>query len=232
MSLRARLGKTILKRIESAPAIQERMARSERTMPVIRAAHRAAYGSLDDEAAKINLREQLNGGAEILEEALADLHSRDGYINDRVYRLLASVATDTDVAVIPVERAALFAEEGEIGRMPMKQAFRRLAELEPRLLDLEHQTPSASQENQPGSCELPKHVREQLHQLVGGGTSNDHELLHTALASSIVHQYLQILAGNTRLGAPDVAYFDSPIKHFVSSHLLFDFKRKDTPKRM
>jgi hypothetical protein len=230
MSLGARLGKVILKRIESSPAVQERMARSERTMPVTRVAHRVAYGSLDDEAAKLSLREQLDVEPEVLDEALADFHSRDDYINDRVYRLLASVATDTEVAAIPTERVELFAEEEAIGRIPIKQAFDRLAEIEPRLLDLERQMLNASQKNQPERCELPRHVREQLSHLVGGGVSDVHGLLHTTLATSIVHQYLQILAGNTRLGTPDVAYFDSLIKHVVSSGVLFDFKGRDRPK--
>jgi len=49
MSISGRLGRAVLRRIESSPGVQEQVARSERTMPVTRAAHRVAYSALDDE---------------------------------------------------------------------------------------------------------------------------------------------------------------------------------------
>jgi hypothetical protein len=44
-----------------------------------------------------------------------------------------------------------------------------------------------------------------------------------------VHQYLEILAGNTRFGTPEIAYFDSPIKHFVATGVI-GFKRSKHPR--
>jgi hypothetical protein len=235
MGLGARLGKAVLKRIEASPGVQEQIARSERTMPVTRAAHKEAYSPLDDEAAKASLCERLEAerevtGPEVVQEALTHFRQRDEYIDDRAYRLLAAAATDTAVAPTPLERADLFAQEEEIGRMPMEQAFERLAEIEPGLLYLKSQIEAVETNGDRSDCGLPKHIREPLHRLVGGGASSNHELLHTTLATSIVHQYLRQLAGDKRLGTPDVAYFDSPIKHFTASSVLFDFRRSKRPR--
>jgi hypothetical protein len=230
VGLGALLGRAVLKRVESSPKVQEAMARSARTMPVTRAATKAAYTSLDDEAARLELSGELNADAEVIRETLANYPSRDDYIADRAYRLLAAAATGSAVATMPAERADLFTQEEEIGRTPMVQAFARLAETEPGLLEIEQQTRPVIEDHDLDQCGLPKEIRHRLARLVGGGARSDRQLLHTPLATSIVHQYLQILAGNARLGTPDVSYFDSPIKHFVSSHTLFDFNGRDRPK--
>ncbi len=107
-----------------------------------------------------------------VEEALTHFHRRDDYIDDRTYRLLAAAAADTTVAPIPLERVDLFAQEEEIGRMPMEQAFGRLAEIEPGLLDLKSQVEAVEKNCDPGSCGLPKPMKEPLHRLVGGGASS------------------------------------------------------------
>lgn len=232
MGLGGQLGRAVLKRIEASPGVQERIARSERTMPVTRAARKEAYSPLDDESAKVSLCERLEAEPEIVEETLTHFGRRDDYINDRAYRLLAAAATDTAVAPTPPERAKLFAQEEEIGRMPMEQAFERLAEIEPGLLDLKSQIEAVETNGDRNDCGLPKHIREPLHRLVGGGASSNHELLHTTLATSIVHQYLRQLAGDKRVGTSEVSYFDSPIKHFTASSVLFDFRRsKRTDRR-
>jgi len=235
MGLGGRLGKAVLKRIEASPAVQEQMARSERTMPVTRAAHKEAYSPLDDEAAKARLCERLEterevAGPEVVQEALTHFRQRDDYIDDRAYRLLAAAAANTAVAPIPADRAELFAQEEAIGRMPMEQAFQWLAEIEPGLLDLKSQVEAVEQSNDPGSCDLPKQIKEPLHRLVGGGAGSDHELLRTTLATSIVHQYLRQLAGDKRVGTSDISYFESPIKHFTASGVLFDFRRSKRPR--
>ncbi len=235
MGLGGRLGKEVLKRIEASPGVQERIARSERTMPVTGAAHKAAFSPLDDETVKAKLREDLDADPEIveeavaLEEAVAHFHRLDDYIGDRSYRLLSAVAAGTAVASVPPERAELFAQEESIGRVPIEQAFQRLAKIEPGLLNLKSQAETLEKNGDSRGCGLPKHIKEPLHRLVGGGARSDNDLLHTTLATSIVHQYLEILAGNTRFGTPDVAYFDSPIKHFVATGVI-GFRRSKRPR--
>ncbi len=106
--------------------------------------------------------------------------------------------------------------------MPIERAFQRLAELEPRLIGVKHIAEGGSQGEDGDACGLPQRLRKELHGLVGGGANEQHELLGTTLATSIVHQYLRQLGGDARMGDPRVAFFDNPNKHFVAS---FSFGR-------
>ena len=202
MSLKEQLGKAVLKRFEAMPAVQAQMERSKRVSPSQRAARELAYSSLNDEAAKTALAERLSADAGVLKEATIDLaRRRSDYIDDRAYRLLSAAAAGTAVQPIPPECQELFAEEEAIGRMPIEQAFQHLSGLEPRLIDVKRQAQAGTQDGEGGACGLPEHLRKELHGLVGGGASDDHELLRSALATSVVHQYLLQLAGNTRLAS-------------------------------
>ncbi len=225
MSLAGRIGKAVLKRIEASPRVQAQMASLERTGPVILAARNAAYSACDDEAAKAKLCDRIQVGPQLVDEALSNFDHRADYIADRAYRLLAAVAAGTVVAPIPQEQAELFGQEEAIGRAPIERAFEQLAAIEPGLLDAKRRAETIQREADPSGRGLPTPVREQLGQLVGGGARSDHQLLHSTLATSVVHQYLAILVGNSRLGTPDVAYFDNPIKQFVASGVLLDLRR-------
>jgi hypothetical protein len=212
MSLKGRLGTAVMKRIEAMPAAQAAKERSQRISPVQRAAKEAAYGPLDDEAAKVVLGDRLEDEPEVLKEATIDLaRHRDDYIGDRAYRLLSAAAAGTAVQSIPPERQELFTGEEAIGRMPFEQAFQRLAEIEPRLLDIERQTRAAEVDDK-GS--LPLDVNRRLRSLVGGAAERDDELLRCNLASSIAQHYLRVLAGDSRSGSPDMSFFENPRKTF------------------
>ena len=227
VSLTGRLGRAVLKRIEASPAVQGKVERSERMGPVIRAAWAAAYSPLDDGETKLKLQKQLESlgvAPQLVAEALADFGMHDGYIDDRACRLIAAVAEDAAVEPIAQGLAELFAEEEALGRLPMNLAFRRLADMEPALRDLEQQARSVSA----GEDRLPQAITQPLRQLVGAGACTDHELLCTNLATSIAHQYLEMLAGNTRLGTADTPYFDSPRKQVIRSAMLVDRRH---PKR-
>jgi hypothetical protein len=225
VGLGKRVGTAVLKRIEASPGVQAQVARSERTAPVTRAARKAAHSPLDDATVAAELGEQLDAAPSVTEEAIPQFDRRDDYINDRAYRLLKAVAAETAVEQIPPERAELFREEEALGRMPMEDAFRRLCELEPGLGNAKTQTERAATSGNSEACGLPKELREPLARLVGGGARSDRELLHSSLATSIVHQYLGILAGDQRSGAPEVSYFESPVKHVVTTGVLFDLSR-------
>jgi len=227
MSFKGWLGSAVMKRIDAMPAIQAAKERSERISPAQRAAREAAYGPPDDEAAKVALAGRVGDEAEALKEAAIDLAKRrDDYIGDRAYRLLSAAAAGTAVQSIPPERRGLFAAEEAIGRVPIEQAFRRLAEIEPRLLDVERQARGASLADN-GS--LPSDMDRRLRSLVGGAAERDDELLRSNLASSIVHHYLRALAGDSRCGSPDMPFFENPRKTFSvtiairrSTHAPFD----------
>lgn len=229
MGLKAQLGKAVMKRVEAMPAVQAQKERSERISPVQRAARKLAYISQDDETAKLALAELLEADSDVVKEATIDLaQRRDDYIDDRAYRLLSAAAAGTAVLPIPPERRELFAEEEAIGRMPIEQAFQRLAELEPRLIGVKHMAERGGQDEDGDACGLPQRLRKELLGLVGGAANEHHELLRTTLATSVVHQYFLQLGGNARMGNPSVAYFDSPTKHFVAS-VSFGRPRGRTP---
>lgn len=226
MSLGGRLGRAVLKRIEANPEFQAQKERSERTMPVMRAAQRAAHSSLDDETARTELRESLAQDPQVIDETLNHFRQRDTYIDDRAYRLLAATATDAPVAPVSQELAELFAREEAIGRMPIERAYQRLAEIEPRLLDLERQARIVQADDDAGQRGLPKHIDQPLRRLVGAGADSDHELLHINLATSIAHHYLEFLAGDSSLDTPDTPYFNSRSRRVVFSSVLWKARRQ------
>jgi len=212
MSLKGWLGSAVMKRIEAMPAVQAAKEHSERVSPAQRAAREAAYGPRDDEAAKVELAGRVADEAQALKEAAVDLAKRrDDYIDDRAYRLLSAAAAGTAVQSIPPERRELFTAEEAIGRMPIEQAFRHLAEIEPRLLDVERQARGASVADNGG---LPVDMARRLRSLVGGAAERDDELLRSNLASSIAQHYLRVLAGDSRCGSPDMPFFENPRKTF------------------
>jgi hypothetical protein len=124
---------------------------------------------------------------------------------------LSAAAAGTRVQSIPPERRDLFTEEEKIGRMPILQAFQRLAEIEPRLLDVERMTPATGVDDN-GS--LPPNVDRRIRSLVGGAAERDDELLRSKLASNIAQHYLRVLAGDSRCGSPDMPFFENPRKTF------------------
>jgi hypothetical protein len=227
MSLKARLGNAVRKRIEAMPSVQEAMARSRRLAPIHSAARRAAFGVLDDEAAKVMLRGQLNADPALIREATIDLAKRrDDYVTDHAYRLLSAAAAGSPVQPVPPERADLFAAEEALGRMPLEKAFERVAKAEPRLGDVRRRVSGQSAGSEHSECAaLPEEIKKQVIELVGGGARNEDELLQTNLATSIVHQYLHLLAGDTASGPATVSYFDHPRKAFVATGRLWGARR-------
>lgn len=227
MSLKARLGKAVQRRIEAMPSVQQVKASSERIVPIQQAARRAANSTVDDEVAKEMLSEQLEAEPAVIKEATINLSRlRDDYIHDRAYRLLSAAAAGSAVQPIPPERADLFAAEEALGRMPLGQAYEHLAATEPRLKDMRRRVSGKSSGAPDGECAaLPAEIKQELSELVGSAATNEDELLRTNLATSIVHQYLQLLAGDTRSGPATISYFDHPRKAFVATGRLWGARR-------
>jgi hypothetical protein len=221
MSLKGRLGSAVMKRIEALPAVQAEMERSERTGPSERLAMKLALSPLEDDAAVAKLRAQVDTGPAILEEAaIAMSKQRDDYIHDRAYRLISAAAADSVVQRIPPERAALFSREEVVGRMPLQDAFLLLAESEPRLLDVQRLARESATTGQPVGRDLPEEISKPLHLMVGGGAEGEDPLLRSGLATSIAHQYLRLVLGDTDLGPATTPFWELPRKRLVSSHAL------------
>jgi len=102
--------------------------------------------------------------------------------------------------------------------MPMKEAFRHLAEIEPRLRSVERMAELPA--GRAHEDRLPKEIGEALRPLVGGTAERENELLRSTLASSLAHQYLWIMTGEQAFGNNEMSYFQAPRKLGVASVVL------------
>jgi hypothetical protein len=231
MGLKQQLGRLVMKRIEAMPSVKARVERQKRLEPAVQAAKQLAYGRREDDAAKAELRARLSAEPELLREAAIDQSQRrEDYVGDRAYRILSAAVADGPVQRMPPERVGLFAREEALGRMPMEEAFKQLVALEPTLAKIETDVLAGDRRSDPDGGSPPEGIRllshgveERLRDLVGGAAERDDELLQSSLASSIVHQYLRILAGDTQLGKTSESFFETPRKSFVAT---FAFRRK------
>jgi hypothetical protein len=216
MGVLGRIATAVLDGLGTLPPVRESMERHERIASVRRAAHTIAYRSLDDEAARDALRAALAGRDGDIDEALGELshpplREHADYVDDRAYRLLAAVAADAPVEPIAPERSELYTREESLGHMPIQRAFATLAEIEPRLLEVERRAPSAILRD---SGSLPPELSRSLRPLVGGGAERADELLRSKLASSIAEHYLRVLGGDSYCGSPETPFFENPRKTF------------------
>jgi hypothetical protein len=97
------------------------------------------------------LRADISGipHAQLLSE-IAHWHPRGDYLNDRAYRLLVGVQGGGVVPPLEPECQDNFAREQELGRLPLPEAFARLATTTPALVEMERRArggerPSISQ---------------------------------------------------------------------------------------
>src|SRR5208283_995913 len=97
MSLKGWIGKRIEARIEAMPSYQAAQERAERLGPVMRAVDKAARMRVDDAVARAWLEEKLAGKDEEVVEYLKEPTARNSYMHDRRYRLLAAVASKSEV---------------------------------------------------------------------------------------------------------------------------------------
>lgn len=231
MGLKQQLGQAVMKRIEAMPSVKASVERDRRIGPVFLAASQLAYGALDDDSAKAQLRSRQEAEPELLRDAAIERSKhREDYVGDRVYRLLSAAAADAPVQPIPPERAGLFSREAALGRKSMQEAFSQLARLEPALGEIESDVRSGERRFDRGDRSPPaglqllsKRMQARLGELVGGAAQHEDELLCTNLAGSIAHQYLRILAGDAHLGKTTESFFETPRKSLVAS---FAFGRR------
>jgi hypothetical protein len=109
--------------------------------------------------------------------------------------------------------ADLFGDEEALGRLPLREAFRRLAALEPELRYLatwDLETPAAAFGPRPYDQSSDRPAADRAAQeLVGPGARSQIPIMRSDIAASIVRQYLAI---NARRTPGDLAkpYFVSP----------------------
>lgn len=166
------------------------------------AALELAYKDKSDESLRDELAVRSGRDARCGEKAIGILaRGRTSFVSDRAYRLLVAAVSDRGVEPIDASVRELFDEEERLGRLPLGEAYARLAESEPRLREVEARV---RQEEWSGGYEDPAHhlptfVREAVEELVGvrarrGG------VLATDLANSLVQLYLLIVGGLSGYG--------------------------------
>jgi hypothetical protein len=213
MSLIGRIAWAIWRRFESTPGVRGQVEHQKRVVEISIEAERAACSSLDDSQAKTMLAARLSSDLTptSIAAARARLVERTEYISERAYRLLTAIVDDCPVAPVPQEMEQRFMREEALGRMPLDGAFQYLAEMEPRLRDVEQQM--SRELAALGQCTgLTQSAHKALIDLVGVGVSRDDTLLSTNLAASIARQYLEIRGGITSLGNTRTSYFDAPLR--------------------
>jgi hypothetical protein len=210
--LTGRLWRSIWKPVGESSLIRRRIDRRKTVIKILLEAEKAAHSRLGDSMAKAMLADCLDADSDSINSALALLAGRNEYVSDRARRLLSAVHNNSQVPQMPRELAGLFVLEETLGRMPLKEAFHHLTELEPRLATLGREIENGQvQANRQGSG-FPSKVSKELADLVGTGARGDDVVLHSSLAASLVRQYLEIKRGATSLGDVDTAYFDAPLK--------------------
>jgi hypothetical protein len=157
VSLLSRIGSLVARRIRSTPEFQERVERQQRAVPYWMAARDLAYSSMPDEQVQAELRSRLGTDDIALADAIEfSAHRRSDFISDRGFRLLSAVAEDAPVRPIDPALVDLFNQEEEIGRLPLGEAFQRLAQLEPGLKGVAAQAESEAIGERGGHLYDPK----------------------------------------------------------------------------
>jgi len=204
--------------------------RSSSITMICRAAARQARTDLDDTDAKATLEPQVRAQRDGIAAAVDALRRRRAdFIGDRAFRLLDAVARNAPVEPIAAEKITLFAQEAELGRLPLPEAYARLVELEPRLdrvavrsrreVSETHTTPRMRLFSM---IDQGKTHRSELRGLVGPCAQHGEPLMRSELALSIALQlqYLAVMRGELPQDASSSSYFSSRRRVAVRSGTL------------
>jgi hypothetical protein len=144
----------------------------------------------DDAAAAAELRAVVTAeraGARLLVERLA--LSRETAGTDRIHRLVRAALDDAPVAPVDLADAAFFARLQELDAMPIGEAFRQLADLQPALNGL---VGSVGPD--------PIGQRRRVAKVVGPKAEHADPVIRAFRTERLVDAYLRIAAGNTADG--------------------------------
>jgi hypothetical protein len=171
-----------LDEVAQDPRVKASIERQHQTIALIELVRTAAGTSLDDQSASTRLAKHLPADADVGQAAIDRLGTdRRGYVDDRAYRLLRAAIDHAEVQPIEPAMRDVFAQEAELGKMTLNDAFEHLASLEPRLRDqllgtkLTDPSPSRRADHGP---------------LAGPLAESPHVILTTKLASHVVSEYL------------------------------------------
>lgn len=152
----------------------------------------------DDDEAAAELRAVVTaepGGAHMLLERWA--HGVETPGTDRIRRLVRAALDDAPVEPVDPGDVALFARLDELAQMPISEAFRQLAELQPALDDLVGTTGPN-----------PFRQLRRVARLVGLDARHPDRVIRTHRTQRLVAAYLRIAAGDTADGDATTPFRD------------------------
>jgi hypothetical protein len=192
------MGRSVLIRVIRRLTGAEKMNESR---VVFGAALTLAQSDKTDDEVRVMLQRKVAQCPKGTTHALAMLRShRDSFEQDRAYRLLEAVVTDSPVSEVDPRSGELFRREQELGNMPIEDAVAYISALEPKLMDLK-----SSQ------------ARSDIGRLVGPRATHGDPLVRTQLSLSIVYHYISIEEGQISKGDKRESYFASPVKRVSQS---------------
>jgi hypothetical protein len=143
------------------------------------AAMAQAKGDASDEVAAEALREEIRDIPEgVLDREISGWGEHQDYLDDRAYRLLVAAHDGRPVEPIRESDRIVFEQEEILGRLPLPEAFQRLADAEPELRVYE------------GLVLAGKEQPDDLDRLVGPDAVGSDPALRGATALGIATYYL------------------------------------------
>jgi hypothetical protein len=155
---------------------------------------------LSDCEAAARLRTAVRDDPEAAGDALRNWTRREHCIRERGRRLRAAALDDGPVAPASSDHQELFAEEEALGRIPLSEAYARLAEQEPRLRVVEDEVRA-------GQLSTAKRLYDPLNGPLG--EESGERIFQSLLTRAIINKRLGLLAG-TLEGDEALSFFDQP----------------------
>lgn len=177
------------------------MVGREPAQRVYTAAVSQAKRDVSDESAAVALRAEIGDiPASVLDREIRDWGERQDYLKDRAYRLLVAARDGASASPIQASHRIVFEQEAILGRLPMTDAFQRLADAEPELRRCEERA-LAGKKMQPHDVDG----------LVGPGARCSDPVLQGEIALKIAAIYLWSCARGRRVDPR--SYFERAQRH-------------------
>jgi hypothetical protein len=194
-------------RILQSPRAQEIQRQHRLANPVVSVARLLAGSPANDEDVASRMRRRAKD-PEAVQFALLELRPRRAdFLDDRAYRILEAVRTGQPVAPVDPACEENFRAQERLARLPLRQAFARLADLAPGLRLLEARVADGGWRADTGDPDLgwglDGYVDQRLDDVLKSSDGSPAPLLSSVVARTIATLYLTIISGEQAVGDVD-----------------------------
>lgn len=192
---------------EETSSERAEMEQLDRIDACVEHAQECAYSADSDDEAVRKLRALISDcEPDVVSAALSQCQAdRVDYVADRAYRLLSAAVSGSPVEPIDPEKESLFLEEEALGRLPLQEAFAKLAGLEPYLAELGERVRPEGSSKVMDQLEVAARV-ETFFRL----PNKKEPILRSRVAAGVACQYVEVVIGRIDRDAMDVPYFSDP----------------------